>query len=114
MLVEIFYILLFYFIGEFVSYCIHGFVPGSVIGMMLLFLALIFKVVRPGNVKRVSTLLTKNMSLFFLPAGVGLMNALDIISRNWVTIVTVSVISTILVIISVGVIQQKLEKERKK
>ena len=44
MLIEAFYILFFYFTGEFISYFIDGFIPGSVIGMVLLFLALAFKV----------------------------------------------------------------------
>ena len=46
MLIEAFYILFFYFTGEFISYFIDGFIPGSVIGMVLLFLALAFKVDR--------------------------------------------------------------------
>ena len=67
MLIEAFYILFFYFTGEFISYFIDGFIPGSVIGMVLLFLALAFKVVKPNKVKKLSTLLTENMGLFFLP-----------------------------------------------
>ena len=111
MLIEAFYILFFYFTGEFISDVIDGFIPGSVIGMVLLFLALAFKVVKPNKVKKLSTLLTENMGLFFLPAGVGLMNSLGIISQYWVVIVTASVVSTILVIASVALIQQKLGKE---
>ena len=114
MLIEAFYILFFYFTGEFISYFIDGFIPGSVIGMVLLFLALAFKAVKPNKVKRLSTLLTENMGLFFLPAGVGLMNSLGIISKYWVVIVTASVVSTILVIASVSLIQQKLGKEADK
>ena len=111
MLIEAFYILFFYFTGEFISYFIDGFIPGSVNGMVLLFLELAFKVVKPNKVKKLSTLLTENMGLFFLPAGVGLMNSLGIISQYWVVIVTASVVSTILVIASVALIQQKLGKE---
>lgn len=111
MLTEAFYILFFYFTGEFISYFIDGFIPGSVIGMMLLFLALVFKVVKPEKVRKLSTLLTENMGLFFLPAGVGLMNALGILSRYWAVIVTASVVSTLLVIASVALVQQKLGKE---
>lgn len=113
MLTQAFYILFFYFTGEFVSYFINGFIPGSVIGMVLLFLALTFKVVKPEKVKRLSTLLTDNMGLFFLPAGVGLMTSLGIISKYWAVIVTASVVSTVLVIACVALIQQKLGKEPK-
>ncbi len=110
MLVEAFYILFFYFTGEFISYFIGGFIPGSVIGMMLLFVALAFKKVKPAKVRRLSTVLTENMGLFFVPAGVGLMNSFGIISQYWVVLLTASIISTILVIASVALVQQKLEK----
>lgn len=111
MLKEVFYILFFYFTGEFISHFIDGFIPGSVIGMILLFFALLFKWVKPAKVKKISTLLTDNMALFFLPAGVGLMNSLGIISQYWVVIVTASVVSTVLVIATVALVQQKLGKE---
>lgn len=113
MLSQVFYILFFFFTGEFISHFIGGFIPGSVIGMILLFLALAFGLVKPIKVKKVSTLLTQNMGLFFLPAGVGLMNSFGIISKYWVVIVTASTISTLLVIISVALIQQKMGKEVK-
>ena len=111
MLKQAFYLLFFYFTGEFISSFIDGFIPGSVIGMILLFLALVFKLVKPANVKKLSTILTENMGLFFLPAGVGLMTSLGVISQYWAVILTASVVSTILVIASVALIQQKLGKE---
>lgn len=111
MLTEVFYILFFYFTGEFISYFIDGFIPGSVIGMILLFLALVFKKVKPAKVKRISTLLTQYMGLFFIPAGVGLMTALGVLSRYWAVILTASVVSTVLVIASVAWVQQKMEKQ---
>lgn len=113
MLLQVFYILFFYFVGEFISNCINGFIPGSVIGMVLLFLALAFKVVKSVHVDKISTLLTDNMGLFFLPAGVGLMTSLGIISRYWAIILTASVVSTVLVIASVALIQQKFENHKR-
>lgn len=112
MLKEAFYILFFYFSGEFISYFIDGFIPGSVIGMILLFVALAFKKVNPNKVKKISTALTQNMGLFFVPAGVGLMNSIGVISDYWAVILTASVVSTILVIACVGLIQQSFEKRR--
>ena len=41
-LIEVFYILFFYFVGEAVSQLIDGFLTGSVIGMVMLYLALYF------------------------------------------------------------------------
>ena len=41
------------------------------------------------------------------------MNALGIISEYWVVIVTACVVSTVLVIATVGIVQQKMGKEIK-
>ena len=113
MLLQVFYILFFYFVGECISQFIHGFIPGSVIGMVLLFLALAFKVVKPCHVNKISKLLTDNMGLFFLPAGVGLMTSIGVISHYWAVILISCVISTILVIASVALVQQNFEKRKK-
>ena len=79
----IFIILLFYAAGEFIGTLTGGLIPGSVIGMILLFAALCGKVVKPETVRPVARFLTDNMGLFFLPAGVGIVNAMDILSQSW-------------------------------
>ena len=81
--------------------------------MVLLFLALAFRVVKPCHVNKISKLLTDNMGLFFLPAGVGLMTSIGVISHYWAVILISCVISTILVIASVALVQQNFEKRKK-
>ncbi|MFM2292998.1 MAG: hypothetical protein RIS29_2811 [Bacteroidota bacterium] len=109
-----FYILLFYFLGQMLSLLIHGFIPGSVLGMILLFLALFFKLVKPENVKDVATTITKNMAVFFIPAGVGLMAYYDLLSKSIVAILVAIAGSTILTIITVAIIQERLDKNKTK
>ncbi|MCE5332578.1 MAG: CidA/LrgA family protein [Bacteroidales bacterium] len=109
-----FYILLFYFLGELLSKLIHGFIPGSVLGMILLFLALFFKILDPEKVRSVATSITKNMAVFFVPAGVGLMVYAELVSNSLVAIVAAITVSTVLTIITVALIQEGLEKRRKK
>jgi len=107
-----FYILLFYFLGEMISLLLHGFIPGSVIGMILLFLSLFFKIVHPENVKTTATVITKNMAVFFIPAAVGLMAYGELVSKNFLAIFLAIGISTILTIVSVALIQERMEKRR--
>jgi holin-like protein len=109
----IFIILLFYFLGQGVSYLIDGFVPGSIIGMILLFLSLYFKAIKPDYVKDVAYAFTRNMAVFFIPAGAGLLGAYGLISRFWMSILIVCSVSTILVIAVVAIVQQKMEERRK-
>ena len=106
-------ILLFYFLGEVASYLMNGFIPGSVCGMVLLFAALMSRIVRPEHVRQVSKILTQNMALFFIPAGVGIMANFGIIAENWVALAVIAVGTTILVLLSVGISMQILDKRIK-
>ena len=109
----IFLILLFYLLGCFVAALIGNFVPGSVIGMILLFCALSLKWVRPGHVKKVSMFLLDNMMLFFIPVGVGLITSYTLLSRYMLAIIVASLVSTVLVIAVVGLVVQKLESKKR-
>lgn len=109
----IFIILLFYFLGEAVSYLINGFVPGNIIGMMLLFLSLYFKIFDPDKVKDVANAFTRNMAIFFIPAGAGLLGSFGLISKFWMSILIVCSISTVLVIAVVAIIQQQMEGRKR-
>ena len=109
----IFLILLFYLLGCFVAALIGNFVPGSVIGMILLFCALSLKWVRPGHVKKVSMFLLDNMMLFFIPVGVGLITSYTLLSRYMLAFIVASLVSTVLVIAVVGLVEQKLESKKR-
>ncbi len=100
-------ILFFWALGTVVSMLINHLIPGSVVGMLLLFAALCFKLIKPEQVRVVADFLTKNMSLFFVPAAVGLMEHLDVLKQGWAFILVASVVSTLLVMIVVAFIQQK-------
>jgi holin-like protein len=106
-----FFILLFYFLGQMLSLLIHGFIPGSVLGMILLFLSLFFKILKPEYVKQTATVITKNMAVFFVPAAVGLMAYADLLSNSILAISVAIACSTILTIIVVALVQEKLEKK---
>lgn len=101
-------ILVFYLMGEGVAILSGDFIPGSVIGMLLLFGALSFTIVKPGSVDTVAKALIANMVIFFLPPAVGVVASLDLISRNALGIVLASTLSTIIVIATVGLLQQKI------
>lgn len=113
MLPGILIVFLFYVFGEILGWLLGGYVPGSVVGMILLFAALCMKIVNPQTIKPVVKFLCDNMSLFFVPAGVGIVNAMDVLSANWEAILTASALSTVLIIIVVSLIQQSFEKRRK-
>lgn len=112
MIYGLFVIFLFLTIGNLLSDLIGGFIPGSVIGMLLLFASLLLKIVKADDIRPSATTLTSNMALFFLPAGVGVITATAILEKFWASILISSIISTVLIIVAVAWIQQKMEKWR--
>lgn len=109
----VFAILLFYVIGIGASHLIGGVIPGSVCGMLLLFAALCLGIVKPDNVRSVARALTQNMAVLFVPAGVGIMAQYDLIAQNWVGILTITIVCTLLVLLSTGGIAQYLNNHFK-
>ena len=103
-------ILSFYFLGMGMSHLIGGIVPGSVCGMLLLFVALCLRIVHPDSVRSVARALTQNMAVLFVPAGVGIMAQYEAIAQNWVGIITITLVSTVLVLLSTGATAQYLDQ----
>lgn len=114
---QLFWIFLFALLGEMVSTAIAEIVaiPGSVIGMVLLFFALHFKWIKMEQVDEVGTWLTDNMAIFFVPAGVGLMTNFDVLGQVWVQLLVIMLVTTTIMMAFVGKLVQfvKQRAERK-
>ena len=70
--------------------------PSSVISMILLFLLLLFKVVKVHHIREKSDFLLGNMAFFFIPAGVSVINYFDVLSKNLIPLLVICLVSTIL------------------
>ncbi|QDK70891.1 CidA/LrgA family protein [Lactococcus protaetiae] len=79
----------FSFIGNIISNGLHLPIPGSILGMVLLFLALQFKILEFKHVDEAGSFLINNMTILFLPAGVGIMAKWNLISHFWVQILII-------------------------
>jgi holin-like protein len=69
-------------------------VPGPVCGMGLLFAGLLVHGRIPPDLASVGTALLDNLTLLFIPAGVGVMLHASLIGRDWLAITVALVIST--------------------
>lgn len=105
-------IFLFSLIGEVLSILIASFIaiPGSVIGLVLLFLALQLNVLKVEQVDEVGTWLTSSMGIFFVPAGVGLMTNFGVLADTWWQLLIIMVVTTILMMIFVGKVVQSVKE----
>lgn len=84
--------------------------PGPVIGMALLFCGLLINGGIPDELADVGDALLSNMSLLFVPAGVGVMLHAALLGRDIVPISFALIGSTILTIAVTAYIMSKLSK----
>ncbi|MCX8956498.1 CidA/LrgA family protein [Erwinia psidii] len=83
-------------------------IPGSIIGMLILFALLTSQLLPVDWVKPGSYLLIRYMALLFVPISVGVMNYTDILSAQFGPIVVSVVLSTFIVLITVGLASHRL------
>ena len=103
------YLLLFQLCGEIISRFLNLPIPGNVMGMGLLLLGLTTGWIDVKWIEEAADILLSNMTLFFVPAGVGVMVYSDLIAAEWLPITVATIVSTFVVMAVTGVLAQKLE-----
>lgn len=103
---QLFFIFMFSFFGEVVSMILPFSVPGSVAGMILMFIALHFNLLKIERVEEAGDWLVNNMAIFFVPAGIGLMTNFDIIGAIWWQLLIIVGLSATLMMWFVGFVVQ--------
>ena len=86
--------------------------PGPVVGMVLLFVGLLIRGGVPEELGRVAASLLQNLSLLFVPAGVGVMTHLALLQAEWLPISVSLVVSTLLTIAVTGLAMSVLVRLR--
>lgn len=57
--------------------------PGSLIGMILLFIFLLFGLLKVDSIDQVSHFFIDNMGIFFVPGAILILNKLELLSAIW-------------------------------
>ncbi len=98
MLAGLTWLLVFQCLGEVIVRLLGLPVPGPVVGMLLLFVALRAREAIPAAIDSAATALLQHLSLLFVPAGVGVMLHFGRLADEWPAIVAALVLSTVLAI----------------
>ncbi|ABI55779.1 CidA/LrgA family protein [Alkalilimnicola ehrlichii MLHE-1] len=106
-------LLVFQLVGEFLSRVLHLPIPGPVIGMMLLFAALVIRGGVPKGLRLAGEGLLAYLALLFVPAGVGLMAHLRLIGQDGLAILVALLVSTVLTLAVTGWLLQVLQRRRR-
>lgn len=105
-------IFLLLLLGEIIARALSLPLPSSVIGLLLLLLCLQVGVVKLDWIKSASDVLLKNLSLFFVPPGVGLMLYVEALQHYALAMLLAWLLSTLAVMATVALMQERLEKNR--
>lgn len=89
-------------LGEIISVLLPFAFPGPIIGFVLLLIALELKWIKPSRVEGTADFLLHNLSLFFIPSGVGLMVSWPHIKDQAAPLLLITLVSTIAVLVVVG------------
>lgn len=101
-------LLLCQLVGELIVVALDWPVPGPVIGMALLFIGLVVRGDAPQPLIDTANGLLGQLSLLFVPAGVGVMTHLTLLGNQWLPLTSSLVVSTLLTIAVTGWVMQRL------
>lgn len=107
-------ILLISFVGEVLSFVIPAPIPASIYGIVILFGGLVSGIISLGAVKETGKFLVEIMPIMFIPAGVGLINAWDVMKPTIIQYGVVTLMTTIFVMAAAGRVTQWICRRGKK
>ncbi|MDN4608129.1 CidA/LrgA family protein [Sporosarcina highlanderae] len=105
---------IFSYIGTVLQNFFHLIIPGSIIGLLLLFTCLCFKIVPVKWIEDGAGFVLSILMLFFIPTTVGIMNYSSLLSFNGALFVLAVLSSTIISIAITGTAGQFFEKKEEK
>jgi holin-like protein len=86
--------------GESVAFWAGLPVPGPVIGLALLVVVLVVIGKPPGSLEQTATGLLQHLSLLFVPAGVGVVQKLDLLASHGIAIILVLALSVVVTLLA--------------
>lgn len=107
------FIYLCLYVGNFLASLLPITIPGSIIGMLILFVLLALQIIPAKWVKPGCSVLIRYMALLFVPIGVGVMQYYDLLKAQYGPIVVSCFISTLVVFLVVSWSSHLVHGERK-
>ena len=115
MLREFMIIFLINYVGMLLSKILHLPLPGTIVSLLLLFFMLQFKILKLEKIENAANFLLLNMTLFFMPPTVKIIDSYDLLEKDLVKIIIIIVISTFLTMGITGkVVQMMIDYREKK
>lgn len=110
-----FFIILFVaFLGEILRAILPLPVPASVYGLILMFLALCFGIIKPEHISETAGFLIEIMPVMFIPAAVGLLDSWPFLRPVWLPVLFITLLTTVIVMAVTGRVTQRMIHKAKR
>ena len=111
-IIQVCLIYLISLLGDFLQVLFNLPIPGSILGLLILFVLLSSHVIPEKWIQEGAGFLLSTMIFFFIPAAVGIVNHLDFFQGKGLLLVVILIVSTCLVLICSGYIGEKLGQKK--
>lgn len=91
---------------------LHWPIPGSIVGMLLLFILLQTKVIRLSWIEIGASWLLAELLLFFIPSAVGVMDYLPLLEHDGMSILFIVLLGTFIVMAVTGLVATFISKRK--
>ncbi|MNI75595.1 Holin-like protein CidA [compost metagenome] len=99
---------------NYIAQWLHLPIPGSILGIFVLFALLKTGVIKLDWIEHGANWLLAELLLFFIPAAVGIMKFIPMLEHDGVRIMIVVICSTLIVMISSGLIASRISKRKER
>lgn len=101
----------FYLLGQAIVDFTGMIIPGSIIGLVLLWLALFFKVLNVKYIQKGASILLAYLTLFFIPSTVAVIKYPELLTVSGGLLILAVIISTLVSLAITGKVSQFIEKK---
>lgn len=88
-------VLAIYLIGDILSKVLKLSIPGTILGMSILFLLLLSGILKLSKISDFSNFLLKNLSFFFIVPGVMIIDSLDMLKIYFIKLFIIIIVTTL-------------------
>lgn len=99
MLQEFLIILAINYLGVILEKLLHVPTPGTVNGLILLFLALCLKIIKLNQIEKVGEFFIMNMIVTFIPPSVKLLDIIGILKSDFIKLIILLILTTLITMI---------------
>ncbi len=100
-------------VGELLNFFIPLPIPGSIYGMILLFILLCCGIVKLSQIKETGNFLIDIMPMLFVPSAVGIISQFDKLKSIWIQIIIITIVTTFIVMGVTGLVTQAIIRMKK-